>query len=134
MEESSEDFRTSKKLDDLSSEKPQIQIDSSNEMRTLPRAEDLTPRQETIKDKQEKTRAQLANDLIKLFTWTLGGSFVPILLLILLSICTDERKTPILQRNSELVKDLITFTITAQTGLIGTALGFYFGSRSVNSD
>jgi hypothetical protein len=36
----------------------------------------------------------------------------------------------VFQSNSQLVKDLITFLITSQTGLLGTALGFYFGSRT----
>jgi hypothetical protein len=35
-------------------------------------------------------------------------------------------------KTSSLVKDLITFILTAQTGLIGTALGFYFGSHKEN--
>jgi hypothetical protein len=39
----------------------------------------------------------------------------------------------VFQSNSQLVKDLITFLITSQTGLLGTALGFYFGSRTNHS-
>jgi len=46
----------------------------------------------------------------------------------------DEKKVESFDRTSSLVKDLITFILTAQTGLIGTALGFYFGSRGGNTD
>ena len=45
-----------------------------------------------------------------------------------------EEKQESLKENNSLVKDLITFMLTAQTGLIGTALGFYFGSRGSNND
>jgi hypothetical protein len=46
----------------------------------------------------------------------------------------DEKKSESFTKTSALVKDLITFILTAQTGLIGTALGFYFGSRGSNAD
>jgi hypothetical protein len=41
----------------------------------------------------------------------------------------DEKKNNSFDKTSALAKDLITFILTAQTGLIGTALGFYFGSK-----
>jgi hypothetical protein len=45
----------------------------------------------------------------------------------------DEKKAGNLDKTSILVKDLITLIVTSQTGLIGSALGFYFGSRNNNS-
>ncbi|MBC6418846.1 MAG: hypothetical protein GDA44_08685 [Prochloron sp. SP5CPC1] len=88
-----------------------------------------------IEEKQEETRSQLATFLIKILAGTLTASFGLILLLTLMLGFVDDKKAKALENNSSLVKDLITFILTAQTGLIGTALGFYFGSRdSSNSD
>jgi len=36
-------------------------------------------------------------------------------------------------KTTALVKDLITLVVTSQIGLIGSALGFYFGSRNNDS-
>ncbi|MFN9841906.1 MAG: hypothetical protein ACK56Z_15035, partial [Pseudanabaena sp.] len=57
-----------------------------------------------------------------------------IILLTVMSGFIDEKKVESFDKTSSLVKDLITFILTAQTGLIGTALGFYFGSRGNNAD
>ncbi len=102
----------------------------------LPPSQYLSPYNKfKIEEKQEETPSQLATFLIKILAGTLTASFRLILLLTLMLGCVDEKKAEALKNNSSLVKDLITFILTAQTGLIGTALGFYFGSRdSSNSD
>ncbi|WP_118166031.1 hypothetical protein [Nostoc sphaeroides] len=61
---------------------------------------------------------------------TLISSFFLVVILILCTSLVDEKKAEVIEKKSALVKDLVTFIITAQTGLIGTALGFYFGSKS----
>ncbi|MEA5485937.1 hypothetical protein VB775_03845 [Pseudanabaena sp. CCNP1317] len=83
---------------------------------------------------REKTRTNLATFL----TYTLGGtiatSFILIIILVGMSgLIVDEKKNSSFDKTSALAKDLITFILTAQTGLIGTALGFYFSSKE-NSD
>ncbi|PSR18460.1 hypothetical protein C8255_07355 [filamentous cyanobacterium CCP3] len=87
-----------------------------------------------LEEKQEQTRSQLATFLIKILAGTLVASFSLIFVLIVFSAFVDERRAANLDKQNALVKDLITFILTAQTGLIGTALGFYFGSRNSNSD
>ncbi len=87
-----------------------------------------------LEERQEQTRAQLATTLIRILAGTLVGSFILIITLIIMSIVVDEKRAVTLEKNNTLAKDLITFIITSQTGLIGTALGFYFGSRSRDSD
>ena len=87
-----------------------------------------------LQERQEQTRSQLATFLIKILAGMLIASFGLIALLIVMSVLVDADKEPVLIKNIALAKDLITFILTAQTGLIGTALGFYFGSKSGNSD
>jgi hypothetical protein len=87
-----------------------------------------------LEERQETTRSQLATFLIKILAGTLTASFGLIILLTIMSGFVDERKVASFDKTSSLVKDLITFILTAQTGLIGTALGFYFGSRGSNAD
>ncbi len=87
-----------------------------------------------LEERQETTRSQLATFLIKILAGTLTASFSLIILLTVMSGFVDEKKVESFDRTSSLVKDLITFILTAQTGLIGTALGFYFGSRGGNTD
>ena len=100
--------------------------------------ESLLPEQKEtklkIEDRQEITRSKLATFLLQILGGTLIASFVLISILTFMVISIDENKKDTFKENSALVKDLITFIITAQTGLIGTALGFYFGSKSNNSD
>ena len=88
---------------------------------------------QTLEEKQEQTRSQLAGFLVKIFAGTIIGSFVLFSTLVLLTMNIDEKKAGNLDKTSILVKDLITLIVTSQTGLIGSALGFYFGSRNNNS-
>ncbi|OCQ99456.1 hypothetical protein BCD64_10380 [Nostoc sp. MBR 210] len=83
-----------------------------------------------LQERQEETRSNLAKFLIKMLAATLVASFSLVALLVISSAFMDKEKADSLEKNSSLVKDLVTFILTAQTGLIGTALGFYFGSKS----
>ena len=87
---------------------------------------------QTLEEKQEQTRSQLAGFLVKIFVGTIIGSFVLFSTLVLLTMNIDEKEAGNLDKTSILVKDLITLIITSQTGLIGSALCFYFGSRNNN--
>lgn len=87
-----------------------------------------------LEERQETTRSRLATFLIKILAGTVAASFAAVIILTIMSGFIDERKSTTFDKNTALVKDLITFILTAQTGLIGTALGFYFGSRGSNAD
>lgn len=87
-----------------------------------------------LEERQETTRSQLAIFLIQILAGTLTASFGLIIMLTVMSGFIDERRLESFDQTSSLVKDLVTFILTAQTGLIGTALGFYFGSRGSNAD
>ncbi|MBD2578350.1 hypothetical protein [Oscillatoria sp. FACHB-1406] len=87
-----------------------------------------------LEERQETTRSQLATFLIRILAGTVAASFAAVITLTIMSGFIDERKAATFDKNTTLVKDLITFILTAQTGLIGTALGFYFGSRGSNAD
>lgn len=82
-----------------------------------------------IQESQEITRAKLATFLVTILSGTIIASFALVLGLLLISIFVDEKKTSSFDKTSSLVKDLITVILTSQIGLVGTALGFYFGSK-----
>lgn len=92
-----------------------------------------TSLEELLAQRQEETRSELATFLIKILAGTLAASFFLLLVLVLMPVFVDESKANNLSKNMSLVKDLVMFILTAQTGLIGTALGFYFGSQSNTS-
>lgn len=94
---------------------------------------DIPKQSSDLRHKQEATRADLATRLINILSTTIIASFVLVIGLMLISIFVDEKKTSSLDKTSALAKDLITVIFTAQIGLVGTALGFYFGSKG-NSD
>jgi len=78
----------------------------------------------TIKNKpseQERTKAWLVKALVIIFGSTIGGFLFIIETGSLFSFADKED-----------FKDILTSILIAETGIIGTALGFYFGSRSKN--
>jgi hypothetical protein len=83
-----------------------------------------------IKKSREKTRSDLATILVTILSQTILASFFLILVLLGISIYVDDKKTASFEKTSALAKELITVIFTAQIGLVGTALGFYFGSQS----
>ncbi len=100
-------------------------------------AKDIVPnldnKEFNLQASRETTRSQLANFLISLLSKTIIASFSLVVVLLIMSIFIDEKKASSFDKTSALVKDLITLILTAQIGLVGTALGFYFGSKE-NSD
>mgnify|MGYP001072325308 CR=1 FL=1 len=99
---------------------------------------DLLPSQKEtsfkLEEKQEATRSQLATFLLKMLAGTLTASLVLIVALTLVSVFVPREREEAFEQTSNLAKDLITLILTTQTGLVGTALGFYFGSRGNNFD
>ena len=83
-----------------------------------------------LQESQEKTRSGLANILVRILSRTIIASFFLIVALLGISIFVDDKKTASFDKTSALAKELITVIFTAQIGLVGTALGFYFGSKS----
>lgn len=83
-----------------------------------------------IRKSQEITRSKLADFLVKILAGTIITTFTLIIVLLIISIFVDDRKTDSFDKTSALAKELITVIFTAQIGLVGTALGFYFGSKS----
>lgn len=73
----------------------------------------------------EKTRSGLANKLLSLLISTYIGSFIILIAIIIYPVDNQEEKSEIYTYS----KDIMTLLISTQTGLVGTALGFYFGSR-----
>lgn len=69
---------------------------------------------------KEKTKAWLIKGLIIIF-----GSTISVLsLFILIKIISPNSV------NTEDLKDLLTLILTSEVGIVGTALGFYFGNQS----
>ncbi len=93
--------------------------------------ESLTPEQgDDLQKSQEQTRAKLAKFLTYTLAGTIVASFTVIVALTIMSgFLVDEKKTSSFDKTSALAKDLIVTILTSQIGLVGTAIGFYFGSR-----
>jgi hypothetical protein len=92
----------------------------------------LTPEQ------RNPTLDETRKDLAKFLTYTLAGTIVAsftviVALTIMSGFLVDEKKTSSFDKTSALAKDLIVTILTSQIGLVGTAIGFYFGSRG-NAD
>jgi hypothetical protein len=67
---------------------------------------------------QEQTRSQLAGWLIIVF----GASSVFSLLIAAATLVFSESNT-----KEDFTRDILTLVVTTQSGLVGTAVGFYFG-------
>jgi hypothetical protein len=95
-------------------------------------AASLTPKQGN--PTLDKTRDELARFLTYTLAGTIVASFVVVVSLTIMSgFFVDEKKTSSFDKTSALAKDLIVTILTSQIGLVGTAIGFYFGSKG-NSD
>jgi hypothetical protein len=73
-----------------------------------------------VEGKQEKTRAWLAKGLVIIFGSTISAFFLFILIGIVFPTSV----------NTEELKELLILILTSEVGIIGTALGFYFGSQT----
>lgn len=78
-----------------------------------------------LNEEIEKTRSGLANKLLTLLISTYIGSFIILIAVVIYPVDNLEEKLQIYTYS----KDIMILLITTQTGLVGTALGFYFGSR-----
>jgi hypothetical protein len=82
----------------------------------------------------DETRKELAKFLTYTLAVTIAASFVVVVALTIMSgFFVDEKKTSSFDKTSALAKDLIVTILTSQIGLVGTVIGFYFGSRG-NAD
>ncbi len=97
-----------------------------------------------IGQQRETTRSSLALWLIRIFAGTYVFCFI---LITILTFPWEEKNSPNVsevddklenikkekrQERYTYSKDMITILLTTQTGIIGTALGFYFGSKEDN--
>ncbi|WP_286396712.1 hypothetical protein [Pseudanabaena mucicola] len=77
---------------------------------------------------QEETRARLAKWLVRGFVATIVGIFLIILIdKIFYYSASDTTKEKIKDQTG--TKDLVSLILTAQSSLVGAAIGFYFGLR-----
>lgn len=83
---------------------------------------------DSLQLKQENTRSTLASILIVILISTYVGCFIILGYLI----SYPEIKTGNKSELFTYTKDIFTLLLTTQTGLVGTVLGFYFGSRNNN--
>ena len=82
----------------------------------------------------DETRKELAKFLTYTLAVTIAASFVVVVALTVVSgFLVDEKRTSSFDKTSALAKDLIVTILTSQIGLVGTVIGFYFGSRG-NAD
>lgn len=81
-----------------------------------------TTEKKSISEQQESTRSTLAIWLVIALFFTYLVSF---LLFFIVIWFPPEKEEDAFTK----IKDVITLLITTQTGLVGSALGFYFGTR-----
>ena len=73
-----------------------------------------------LRTEQEKTTAWLAKALVIIFGSTISAFLLVILIGMVFPTTMDTRE----------LKDLLTLILISEVGIIGTALGFYFGNQS----
>ncbi len=78
--------------------------------------------------RQATNSFKLARFLLWILVATLIAGFSLILTLVILSIFIDAQELEAFTRTSILVKDVLILVLMTQMLLIGTVLGFYFGS------
>lgn len=71
-----------------------------------------------VAQQREKTRTAIAMRFINLFGATLTATFV------LMGVAAFNSSA-----DKPLIKDIASLAITSQVGLLGTALGYYFGNK-----
>jgi hypothetical protein len=91
---------------------------------------DLTPQErESLKDvllkSREKTRSIIAIRLV----WLLGITVFSTIVLSAIIILVPSDSAPERESKYNFSKDIFSILLSTQTGLIGAALGFYFGSK-----
>ena len=96
-----------------------------------PRKSPLKP---TIAERQEETRGDLAKGLIGILRLTIIFFFLLIVADRIVSASIFSASGQKYEYNSSESKEITTLILTSLTGLVGTALGFYFGSRNSFTD
>lgn len=79
--------------------------------------------------RQEITRSELAKWLVMSFVGTVAGVFVLILFDKVYYISASDSAKDKMKDQQTGTKDLISLVLTAQSSLVGAAIGFYFGTR-----
>jgi len=82
-----------------------------------------------IPTRQEITRSELAKWLVISFVSTMAGIFALILFDKTYYIFASDSAKDKLKDQQTGTKDLISLVLTAQSSLVGAAIGFYFGTR-----
>jgi len=91
--------------------------------------EDLKTLGEKIAKQREDTRSVLAERFLWILIGTYTLSFITMLGVLLTPIFTQINKE-LRDESYVYTKDIISILITTQTGLVGSIMGFYFGSSS----
>ena len=81
----------------------------------------------SLDHKREDTRSNLANWLIWLLVGTYGVTFVCSLCVMFIPV--NENNLEERDKRYTYTKDIFALLITTQTGLVGSVIGFYFGSN-----
>lgn len=112
---------------DLVNESSIETIHSSEDDKDLlfPKEENIS-KDESISSRQESTRATLSIYLLMF----LGATYLCTFILLFGIIYFPPKQSSDNVDSFTKLKDIITLLITTQTGLVGSALGFYFGSRN----
>ncbi|NJP09841.1 MAG: hypothetical protein HC866_10415 [Leptolyngbyaceae cyanobacterium RU_5_1] len=96
-------------------------------------AEQVPRKPTTLAERQEETRGALATSLIGILKWVVG--FLLLLIVVdRIAASTFAFHGKKYEYDSTGSKDIATLVLTSLSGLVGTALGFYFGSRGSGID
>ena len=115
---------SSKKLDEL--DLPDTDTKGNDKKNLLPKEKLL--KLENLPLIQEDTRSDLAKWLVRGFVVTMSGIFLIILIdKFFYYSASDTTKEKIKDQTG--TKDLVSLILTAQSSLVGAAIGFYFGIR-----
>lgn len=79
-----------------------------------------------LETSQEKTRAWLAKALVIVY----GGTIFSFLLFSCFELLLPQiTNTAVTEKTLDALKDIFSLLLTSETGIIGTALGFYFANQ-----
>lgn len=93
---------------------PEITVDENNSI-TASKKDKVVD----LRSGSEKAKAWVVKALVIIFGSTIGCCFLFVVV-----------ETIFSSGNREDLKDIITLILVAETGIVGTIIGFYFGDRS----
>lgn len=113
---------------------PSSSLDLTGEMNKLETKEPLSPadtQSKPIAAMQEETRGKLARTLLYTYQAIVGMVAIQIIYGYVALFSTDAniRDQKMVETQNQNVKELITLVLTSATGILGTAIGFYFGKQ-----